>query len=118
MWTPNPYRPPAPPDLVSPTDPMPRATAATADTQDSGILQTMRRQWISVRTMNRPLRVVAAVSFVQLGVVGVLLGTHEVPQAQVPAGISDNLATAHVPLAAFVAITLSLSLGWCFVLTG
>jgi hypothetical protein len=87
--------------------------------QDSrGILETLRIQLISVRTMRRPLQVVTVLVFIQLGLVAVLLATHGLPQPQVQAGITGNFSSAHLPLAAMVVITLSLGLGWCFILTG
>jgi hypothetical protein len=95
------------------------ATNEDRDDQDSpGILARLRSQLISVRTMSRPLRAVTYVAFVQLGLAALLLATHNLPQPQVQAGISNNFQSAHLPLSAMVAITLSLGLGWCFVLTG
>jgi hypothetical protein len=46
------------------------------------------------------------------------MATDGLPQPQVAAGISSNFPSAHLPVAAFVVIALSLALGWCFILTG
>jgi hypothetical protein len=94
------------------------ADTVQEDLDSPGILKTLRSQLISVRTMSRPLRAVTYVVFVQLGLAALLIATHNFPQPEVQAGISNNFQSAHLPLSAMIVITLSLGIGWCFILTG
>jgi hypothetical protein len=115
----DPSIPPVPAVAAPPAAPPP--TPGDIDDvldEQGGLLAALRGRLISLRTMSRPLRVATIVALVQLGLVGLLLATHDLPQPQVAAGIASNFSSARLPLITFVAVTLSLGLGWCFLLIG
>nr|MBF6592030.1 hypothetical protein [Ktedonobacterales bacterium] len=100
----------------APTSTATETLAPSSDVAEVSLRAALRRRLIRLSDMAWPLRLLTIATFVQLGLVALLLAVRNVPQPMVTDGLTGDGALTQIPLAAFAVTALSLALAFALAL--